>query len=926
MHFFYLSNTRTFLFLALVLILKTNQLLWAQTGDYFLTHHAPALNNIDHHNYQIIQDQQGVICVANRRGVMRYDGKSWEFIQTPSSIFSLAADNNNTLYIGSRLGFGYLQKDRFGKDLYYSLSNDFKEGNDITHTLIHEEMVYFLNSKNIFIYAPSQDKIIAHIQANENQAFSNIFKLESQIVVDSEKQLLTISNDKLIPLANPELNQHRWTFISEHPTKPIQLLGSLKNELFILEKGNLKPVHFENQEYLTDSEIVSGLWLNDSLAAIGTLRGGCIFLNLNHKQISQIVNYHTGLPDNEVLAMFKDKDHGVWIAHHYGFTRIAPQVPFRNFSHFPGLEGNLLAVEVFRNQLYVATSLGVYYLAQVKDYNEIEYLVKVPKKKAEVIKSQTKTAVQENATIQNEKEKKGLFSFLKKKKSQTDQEPPEEAPQQEKNNGFFSSFFGPKNKTVPTDTLITETRVKRELQAIRYVFKKVPGIDNSKCKQIIAHNNHLFASGLGGVFEIKNHKAYPITTQPIHYLFASKANNRLIASTLSQEILIFDFSEGSWQSNNLLKNFREPIQHINQDHNHNLWLCSSDAVYRLSLKNNIVEQLQKFPITNEYFGNISSVMHQKRPCFINSSGYFQFLKNSPSLLEDNSLKAELDQPIKHLQSRGISFIFNGKQWRCIGENIIQPLKLDFLSLFHDINFVSISDDLKSLWVINGENKLYKLDMDATANIFSKNFLFLKELKDKQGKPLPLHNLVLNQNNSYLSFEFIQPDYLGIMGIEYQYLLEGLTEDWSQWTNNNSVSFHYLPNGDYTLRIRTKNAFNQIYEGKPFSFKVVPPYWQTSWFYALEVLFFGSLLLLAIRLNRKNNKNQLLTRLLTYLTLILIIEFLQVTIENQLDIESTPVIDFFVQTTIALMILPIEQKLRKVLIKKNQIEETRENSA
>ena len=50
-------------------------------------------------------------------------------------------------------------------------------------------------------------------------------------------------------------------------------------------------------------------------------------------ETQEITNYYTGLPDNEVFALMGDQQENIWVAHDYGYTRIAPFLPFRTFNH-----------------------------------------------------------------------------------------------------------------------------------------------------------------------------------------------------------------------------------------------------------------------------------------------------------------------------------------------------------------------------------------------------------------------------------------------------------------------------------------------------------------------------------------------------------------------------------------------------------------
>ena len=69
------------------------------------------------------------------------------------------------------------------------------------------------------------------------------------------------------------------------------------------------------------------------------------------------------------LRLGVDNNHGLWLSHQYGLTRADLSLPVANFSIYPGLKGNLISSLWHNNELYVATSEGVYYLKEVKKYD-----------------------------------------------------------------------------------------------------------------------------------------------------------------------------------------------------------------------------------------------------------------------------------------------------------------------------------------------------------------------------------------------------------------------------------------------------------------------------------------------------------------------------------------------------------------------------
>jgi hypothetical protein len=177
---------------------------------------------------------------------------------------------------------------------------------------------------------------------------------------------------------------------------------------------------------------------------------------------------------------------------------------------------------------------------------------------------------------------------------------------------------------------------------------------------------------------------------------------------------------------------------------------------------------------------------------------------------------------------------------------------------------------------------------------------------------------VEERESALTFEFIQPEYLSTLAVEYRYWVRGLQAGWSQWSlSNNVVNFPFLPPGKYKVQMQSKDLFGKITELEPVDFNVLPPFWKRWWFYALEVLFFGSLVVLSLRLRGSNEKYRYVSRFLSALTVIMLIQFIQTALTSTISIKSTPVADFFIQVFIALLVLPVEEFLRGRILRASE---------
>ncbi|HAC24181.1 MAG TPA: hypothetical protein DCE81_04630 [Cytophagales bacterium] len=64
----------------------------------------------------------------------------------------------------------------------------------------------------------------------------------------------------------------------------------------------------------------------------------------------------------------------------------------------------------------------------------------------------------------------------------------------------------------------------------------------------------------------------------------------------------------------------------------------------------------------------------------------------------------------------------------------------------------------------------------------------------------------------------------------------------------------------------------------------------------------------------DSKYRIISRLLSLLTVVLLIQFLQTVLYSLVSLKSSPVVEFFVQVSIALVVFPVEAAVRKVMEK------------
>lgn len=828
----------------LIFLWITSFALHAQKGGYFLSHYNPADDRIDFRSIDMVQDVQGEIYFANKGGVLEFDGKNWQITAVPGAVNSLALYGNQ-VFVAGLAGAGMLDSRKEHHRPFVTIESE----SDFFATIAIDETIYFCGKELLMSYSAKQKKTNWVLKPDSSQgSFMGAYDVNGNLYVRTLKRgLLQVKDQKLMA---SDITPGNLIFSSPDAERKKFLVGMSDNRIFIHENNDFRELILKDQNFLNEHVLVDGAWVNNTLIALGTLRGGVLFVNPQTGVTVQVVDYLSGLPDNEVYALMTDRRQGVWVAHEYGFTRIAPNIPFRSFNHFTGLAGNLLCAQSYQGKVFVGTTLGLFQLTEDIPAPEI-------------------TPVKETKTA------KGKKGSNKKKKAPIEVEK--------------------KKDSIPA--------------TVNFIYKKVAGIEG-KVIQLANVNGKFIASGLSGVFEIDGTIAKPIIEEPVRSVFFSPSSKLLFIGTYGERIKTMAYVNGSWQETNLLDSLHDLISHAFEDRLENIWLCGRTKVYKIETVDGDVTDIIGMPINNPSQDETVGLAYGTE-LYIAASGQFSRYDGHRGFVKFDSLPG----PKKYFASAGYFWFNDGTRWRTVDKKM-QSLKLNWLGLFPNLRYLAPDNQGESLWVISANNELYKFTNTIDEPISSRYPLFLRDVRGQEVEIAK--QIEIEQNENSVVFEFIQPDYLGTNTTQYRYQLKGLNALWSAWSaSNNTITFSYLPAGKYWLAIQSRDLLGTESSIEQVDFRVLPPYWKRWWFYALEFIIFSVLVILSMRLGRANTRYRYISQILSLLTVVMLIQFLQTVISALIGIKTSPVIEFMIQVFIALAVFPVEIFARDAMTKYSQ---------
>lgn len=112
-------------------------------------------------------------------------------------------------------------------------------------------------------------------------------------------------------------------------------------------------------------------------------------------------------------------------------------------------------------------------------------------------------------------------------------------------------------------------------------------------------------------------------------------------------------------------------------------------------------------------------------------------------------------------------------------------------------------------------------------------------KGKSSSILDEGSFKSSENN--ITFSYTVPEYNKYIATEYQYLLEGFQDEWSEWSSKSTINFKNLSPGQYTFKVRAKLANSSAEKIATYTFRISKPWYATNlalfiYLIVLSVLF------------------------------------------------------------------------------------------
>ncbi|MDG5767741.1 ATP-binding protein [Balneolales bacterium ANBcel1] len=363
-------------------------------------------------NWDMLQDDDGFIYIANSSGVLIYDGSDWNLVelnrQRPAR--SLTFGDDGRIYVSGLNEIGYLEPDSLGRPEYHSLMHLVPDNiaiNNVWDVYSIDGGVIF-NANDFLLQWDFQTLTIW--ESGENANFGRLFTFDGRPLINHpELGLLTVEDDRLALVIESDQPAGRLSLLvqlsdatafaghqesgfyhlhvkkhseqemggpdpanhtDDSPATEDDKNGSVNVIPFAPEKIGTARWTFEAEPldtgldtHLSRIRLYGALRTDDGMIAINTINAGIIIISPEGTILDQLTE-DDGLRTNLIIGLGTDREGGLWALANNGITRFEYGRPLRYWDNELGLEGATLSLARKQDTLFVGTSQGLFYMIQ----------------------------------------------------------------------------------------------------------------------------------------------------------------------------------------------------------------------------------------------------------------------------------------------------------------------------------------------------------------------------------------------------------------------------------------------------------------------------------------------------------------------------------------------------------------------------------
>ncbi len=761
-----------------------------------ILNHRNSEYNAGPQNWAMVQDQRGVIYIANNDGLLEFDGQNWALfpLRNRTICRSLAIDDQGRIFAGGQGELGFFHPDSTGSLVFQPLGHLVPENHrnfdDVWQILTLEEEVIFLTSQKLFQLHGEQ------LTVDDSQSFMRLAQNQGTLYASVDGaglKVKTPSGWALVPGGEQLAGKEVTAMLSQEKGL---LITTLKNGIFRFNGEEVLPWKTEFDEFLAENRLYCATLLKGDQVALGTSKGGVLIIDASGLP-EQLISKSTGLQNNNVLSLFQDRSQNLWLGLDNGIDYIEIASPLTHLYPDNELTGTAYSAWLEDSNLFFGTNNGLYVSNWQAHYNpfDLDRFRIVPGSEGQVWGVQPSGLPGKLLLAHND----GLF----------------EAEVQ----GIQKLSPGPGSWKLKPLKSRPDYAVEGHYKGLALYQKSASGQwEFVRQLEGLEESCRFVTEDADGALWVSHpyRGAYRIELSPdLSRIQSAKLYNA--QHGFPSDLLIHVFTLGE-----------------------ELVFTAERGIYSYN------PEQDRFELHQELNAFLGEDRQTKRLLKDKDGNIWFVVGDEVGVLKitDKGLKKEIKKLV-FPQLEG--FLVGGFEF-------IYPLDQRNVFIGTEIGFVHFNP--MAVGLSKSEIKVVlrsiKLLGQENSTLFSGAFGDRNGLQINQPESqIPV--LQSGQNN--LVFEFSATAFAHRDKIHYSYRLIGEGERWSEWTDRSKVEYTNIPTGTYTFEVKARDIHGTESKVQQYQFRLKPPWYRTGWAYLIYCLLFLSLFSGSILIPRKKYERE-----------------------------------------------------------------------
>ena len=318
---------------------------------------------------------------------------------------------------------------------------------------------------------------------------------------------------------------------------------------------------------------------------------------------------------------------------------------------------------------------------------------------------------------------------------------------------------------------------------------------------------------------------------------------------------ILEKKNNIWKFRNIIKGFTPTSRYFDFTEDGDILVNHEyKGVFKLELNEDFTEVLKYNLIKNIPKGLKSATsIYKGELLYISKDGIFKYNNKDKIFIKDSILSGDFLNNDLFVSGKLIEDTKSNTLWGFTNKSIVyfSPGKLDdvFKSnkvyipayLRRDIpGFENMLHFKDQLYLFGTSGGYIILDLDKLKTSAFKVSINSVENSILNGEKRPVKiegNNKFNANENNLFFTFSAPQYDKFTETNYQYKLEGMYDELSEWSTNSEVAFKNLPYGNYTFKVTAQIGNNISKNVASHSFTIKRPWYISNELIIVYIVIF-----------------------------------------------------------------------------------------